>query len=330
MRVLFLLGGTIWIHTLPEGFIDAGHEVEVAGPLTKEKLPEQIAQFRPHMAISIGWGPEQTTASQLLIRTCVKEAKVPHVYWSIEDPAFTQIFSLPLIKNMQPDFVFSQSALTAKEFRSMGIPSEHMDFGYAPKIHCHVPEEEEYKSEISIVANAYPDVLSSQPNHYRHHAIHTLLTSLLEEKIRINFWGRDWDKVLDYVGYEIPQEWIKGYLPYKDANRVYSASTIMLGLQNYPDQVTQRTYEVLASRGFLITCDTPGVRKLFTPGKDLQVSSSPQQTLELVKYYLSRPTECEAISQAGEKSVAGHSYKERAEYMVRVLCAEGILKSSLI
>lgn len=33
MRVLFFQSGTIWVHTLPEGFLEAGHEVKITGPL---------------------------------------------------------------------------------------------------------------------------------------------------------------------------------------------------------------------------------------------------------------------------------------------------------
>ena len=95
MRILFFLSGTIWGHTLPEGFLEAGHEVKITGALSKQNLPKIISEFKPDLAISLGWGQEQTIENQLLVRKCSKEAKIPHVYWSIEDPAFTWAFSLP-------------------------------------------------------------------------------------------------------------------------------------------------------------------------------------------------------------------------------------------
>ena len=54
-----------------------------------------------------------------------------------------------------------------------------------------------------------------------------------------------------HLGVEIPKDWIRGYIDYTDANKIYSASDIILGLQNLPTQLTQRTYEVLGLGGFL-------------------------------------------------------------------------------
>jgi len=325
MRILFFLSGTIWGHTLPEGFIEAGHQVKITGPLNKQTLPKIISEFKPDLSISIGWGQEQTIENQFLIRKCSKESKIPHVYWSIEDPAFTWTFSLPLIQRVQPDFVFSLCAQRVEYYKRMGIKAAHMDFGFAPKIHHNVQCEENYKSSIAIVANGYPDVLRNYPDHYRHDSIQTLICPLLKENIRIDFWGRHWDKVKPFIKYDIPSEWIHGYLPYKDANKVYSSSTIMLGLQNYPTQLTQRTYEILASGGFLLTSDTPEVRRLYEPGKELIVSSSPEETLELVEYYLNNPDECRKIAKVAQLKVEGNSYKHRAEYMLSILKDEKIL-----
>ncbi len=94
-----------------------------------------------------------------------------------------------------------------------------------------------------------------------------------------------------YIGREIPRNWIHGYLDYTEAYKVYSSAKIIIGLQNCESQLTQRTYEILGSGGFLLTSDTPAVRGKFKPGRDLIVSSSPKETLEKVKYYLNHDSE---------------------------------------
>ena len=81
--------------------------------------------------------------------------------------------------------------------------------------------------------------------------------------------GRYWDEMDHIIGRKIPDEWIHGYLPYTEANKVYSSADIVLGVQNHLTQVTQRTYEVLGSGGILLTNDTPEIRRLFQPGKIL-------------------------------------------------------------
>lgn len=319
MRILFLLSGTIWPHTLPQGFIDAGHEVKISGPITKENLPKLISEFKPNLMISIGMGPEQTIERQLLVRKYSKASKVPHIYWAIEDPAFTRQFSLPLIQRIQPDFVFSLCHETVIYYKKLGIKADHMDFGFAPKIHNYIGVQNEYKFSIGLVANAYPNILKNYPNHFRSTSLKTLVIPLLKENIRIDIWGKNWDKMNKILGYDIPSEWLHGYLSYSDANKVYSSVQIVIGIQNYTTQVTQRTYEILASKGFLLTDNTIGVNKLFKPNQDLIVSSSPQETINLVKHYLNRNEECRRIATQGALSVQGNSYKDRANYMIDIL-----------
>ncbi len=128
-----------------------------------------------------------------------------------------------------------------------------------------------------------------------------------------------------HLGQEISPEWIHGYLHYTEACKIYSSADIVIGLQNHLTQLTQRTYEILGSGGFLLTSDTPEVRRLFEPGRDLVISSSPEETLELVSYYLENPVERENMRRQGSLAVEKHSYKHRAKYIIDVLQKQNVL-----
>lgn len=325
MRVLFFESNPVWINLLPNGFKDAGHEVMVSGPLTQMNISEMINNFNPNLIITMGWGQEQTVEKQVWIRKAVRKAQIPHVFWSLEDPEFTQIYTVPLLARMRPDFVFTICSSMVEYFTQLGFKSRHMDYAYDPSIHYRVDVIPEYKSLIAVVANSYYDVLKNYPLDYRKHSLKTLITPLIEQNIPVNFWGNDWDKMKPFVLYDIPNENIRGYIPYLEANKVYSSADIVIGLQNYTTQLTQRTYEILGSEGLLITCDTPEIRKLFTPGQDLVVSSSPEETLGLVRYYLNNPDEREKIRKQGKLSVANHTYRHRAEFIIATLQEHGIL-----
>ena len=156
-------------------------------------------------------------------------------------------------------------------YRDKGIPSAHLDFGYHSGVHSPTDVHEEYKVSIAMVANGYPMLYEKRPDHYRFKALRLLLSPFLEENIRIDFWGRYWDQMNHILGKKISNEWNHGFLPYTEANRVYSSADIISGIQNHDTQVTQRTYEVLGSGGFLLTNDTAEIRRLFSPGKDLVV-----------------------------------------------------------
>lgn len=327
MRVLFLESHPMWIHGLPNGFRDSGHDVMISGPLTEQNIPEMLGEFQPDLVIAIGWGPEQTAVKLDWINRYVHEADIPLIYWATEDPTFTESFTMPLIQRVQPDFVFTICSERVDYYAQRGIKAAHMDFGFHSSIHCPVPAEDAYRTSIAVVANAYPHVFKQHADHFRLVSLFTLIRPLLHANMRIDFYGRDWDKMKPYLGLDIPQEWIHGYLSYPDAHKVYSSADIVIGLQNYETQLTQRTYEILGSGGFLVTQDTLAVRSMFTSGKDLLAASTSHETRQIIEHYLQHPEERKQIQEQGRRVVRHASYQHRADYMVQVLQAQGILST---
>ncbi|PKG21760.1 CgeB family protein [Niallia nealsonii] len=326
MRILFIDSNELLMYGLANGFREAGHEVRVSGKINEKTIPSLISSFQPHLIFTEGWGEENDAPwKQELICKQVKDSGIPHIYWAVEDPHFTLNFTLPLIARMKPDFVFTLSSSLVDFYKKLNIRAAHLDFGYEPSIH-HPTSVTQYDYSIAVVANAYPKVLTESPEHFRNNSLHALIKPLVKKNIRIDFWGQHWDKMGEVLGVDIPQNWIHGYLPYKDAYKVYNEAKIIIGPQNYKSQVTQRTYEILGSGGFLLTSDTPAVRELFKPGKDLIVSSSKEETLRLVDYYLNHPEERTKISLQGHKSVSKHSYRKRAKQVIQTLFDEGIIE----
>lgn len=200
-----------------------------------------------------------------------------------------------------------------------------MDFGYHPSVHRQVRVHPKYRANVAVVANAYPDILKKYADHYRIRSLNLLIRPLIRSGVRTDFWGKNWDRMKPLLGARIPKKRIRGYLPYTKANQVYSSAKIVIALQNQLTQVTQRTYEILGSGGFVVTNDTPEIRRLFKPGRDLVVSRSPKETVKLVRYYLNHPGLRRRNREAGKKAVARHSYNARAQYMVHILREQRIL-----
>ncbi|OOR09248.1 peptigoglycan-binding protein LysM [Bacillus cereus] len=317
----------MWIHGLPNGFRNLGHEVKISGPLENTNLVKVINDFNPHLFISMSWGPENySPEKQYKIKSIVKSFKVPHIYWATEDPTHTKTFTLPYIQRVEPDFVFTICPQRVSQYHKFKVKAAHMDFGYHQKVHSPTNINPIYQCDLAIVANAYPNILTQYPNHYRHESLKILIQPLLKQNIRVDFWGENWGRMKQHLGYEIPEDWNHGYLDYTEANKVYSSAKIVIGLQNHLTQLTQRTYEILGSGGFLLTMDTPEIRSLFKPGDDLVVSSSPEETIKIVNYYLEHPEERIRIQNQGSKAVVQHSYKNRAQNMINILKTHKILK----
>ncbi|KXG75454.1 CgeB family protein [Thermotalea metallivorans] len=326
MRILFFEDSPVWNYLLPEGFVDAGHQVKVTGPLAQHNIPKVIEEFRPHLIVTMGWGIFQWESYQNWLKQYIHASGIPHVFWSLEDPEHTHTFTLPLLRRVQPNFVFTICKSKVQYFQQLGFPTAHMDYAYNPRIHYRTDIMPKYHCSIAVVANAYDYILKNNPSAYRTKSIQTLICPLLENNIRVDFWGNNWADMKPILGYDIPASWIHGYLPYLEANQVYSSADIVIGLQNNYMQLTQRTYEILSSGGFLLTPDTMAIRERFRPGQDLIASSSPQETMALVDYYLKRPEERERIRNQGRLTVKDHTYKHRAQYMIHILQSRGILK----
>lgn len=329
MKVLFLESHPLWIHGLPNGFADAGHTAIISGPLTKNNISEMIEIFHPDLAVSLGWSPEHTPEKQKWIREVFKNRQIPLVYWATEDPLHTENFSLPLVKRMKPNFVFTVTPSLCSLYEKNGFNSAYLDFGYHKSVHCPTEPMDQYSSDIAVVANAYPEFFMKNPDSFRFESLQTLIFPLIDNNFRIDFWGNQWDSMTFFLKNKIPKHWMHGYLHYTEANKVYSSAKIVIGLQNCTDQLTQRTYEILGSGGFLLTSDTPAVREKFEPNRHLVVSSSPDETIEKVKYYLNHPAKREKISKNGREANEKESYKNRAIQMINILVDQGILSYSL-
>lgn len=330
MRVLFFESNWVNIQGLPDGFTDLGHKVVVSGKLIEpeNKIPLLIQEFCPDFIVTIGWGPIQEIHNQKLIHKYAKQFNVPHVYWATEDPHFCKTFTLPLIHRMKPEFVFTLTPELVSLYQSKGFKAAHMDFAFHPSIHHPTHIDPAYACNIAIVANAYPEVLSNSTDHYRNTSLAELLRPLLDQNIRVDIWGKNWED-MHALGYDIPKNWLHGFLPFPETNKLYNSAKVVIGLQNYQTQVTQRTREVLASGGFLLTSDTPEIRRLFNVGEHLVVSSSPKQTLKLIHHYLyEHPDARQTIANNAPRAVEKDTFTRRAKYMIDVLTEEGVLPSN--
>lgn len=329
MRILFLESNPMWIYGLPNGFRDLGHVVKVSGPLIEHNIFGIISEFNPDLIFTMGWTEENKPKKREWLRKYIKKANVPHIYWATEDlpsrPLF-KTYSYSIIVDLQPNFVFTVCPSMVVDYHNLKIPSAPLDFGYHENVHCPVEMDKRYICRIAVLANAYPGQMQRNPTHYRNHSLQTLVRPLLENNIRIDFWGRKWEQMQPILGIHIPPNQMHGFCGYTEANKVYSSADFILGLQNDSEQLTQRTFEILGSGGFLITSDTPAVRRTFRPGRDLVAASSAADTVELVRYYMEHPEERKRIRQQGRRSVATHSYKHRADYILKVLREQKIIK----
>jgi spore maturation protein CgeB len=181
-----------------------------------------------------------------------------------------------------------------------------------------------------LVANnynmRYVDAETRKSIHYRFRVdgIYQILKPLVDTRKNVKVWGRWWT---DFDrAYMLPTAFYGGVLPTEEVPYVYASSKIVLGIQQAgasKTYVSARTLEALGCGAFHLTQYSPGVAHYFKKGVHLDWSQSPEETLELVDYYLKHKDLRERIALEGQREVnARHRLVHRARAALDVIAQQ--------
>lgn len=106
-----------------------------------------------------------------------------------------------------------------------------------------------------------------------------------------------------------------------EINRLYNRAKIVLNIPSwapsYADTPNLRLVDVPATAAFLLTEDSEATRQIFTPGKHIEVFSSPDELRDKVAFYLANDSAREKIAQSGYERVQQlGSYRDKMHYML--------------
>lgn len=316
-RILFFARSSKYTLGLPQGFRELNCPVFVLSELSKNTIEEAVEHFRPDLLITTGWAYRRHKREHIdKLVNKVAKYKIKHVYWATEDPRWTEECSLKCIEIFRPDAVLTIHPESAVKYMRMGIAAGHLDFGCNPEFNKCEPPDSKYAYDVALVGNGGKAWKS-----YRKDSVQILLKPLVERGYNLAIWGKRWDRFNEeLMGFKLPKHMLKGELPYEETNKVYNSAKIMIGLQNDQEMLTSRTFEVLGSRGFLLTVPTQSVNNLFINNFHLVCSSSPEATVNLVDYFLKDDTARQEVAQNGQIEVySNHTYKQRAMQILKFL-----------
>lgn len=290
------------LNSLGDSLAQLGHEITYQSSWVHEEVEAGIAYFKPDILITVGFNRRLFSRFLDKIPPLCKKYNLYHIYWATEDLINHESWSLQYIHRAKPDLVWTIHPDCIEKYEKLGIPSSYLNFAFNPRIFPGKKKDEKEIYGISLIGATH---LFKRT--YRFDSLGHLLFPLVKTNRITHIWGTGWgqDKGLikKEFGQAVPSEWLHGFLPYKRTALVYRSSKIVLGIQNAEDQVTQRTFEILGTGSFMITSRTQAITKLFEDKHDLVVTSSPQETIELVNYYLDRPELRYKIGQNARRKV---------------------------
>lgn len=322
MRILVFESDQKFINTLPYGFVRDGHEVLVTGTLDRTKLDFLLKEFVPDFTLTLGWSSTHSEEQLLLLEEYIEKFKAPHVFWATEDPTFYDEFSLPLVKQLKPAHIFTVSQAKVEAYKKEGFSASHLEFGYSTLLRVEKSIKPTY--DIALVANAYSNVLYWYPDHYRTISMSILLTPLLKHNLPIHLFGDGWEEMETLLHHKTADEYLHKSVPYLSISSIFNQSKINLCLQNYDDDViTMRTFEIMGSYGLALSSAHKRIQEYFQNGSQLLIAKTPQETLELCRYYLKKDHLCHAIRERATKVIhRNHTYGHRAKEALKVLRGE--------
>ncbi len=299
------------INSLGDSLAQLGHEIYYQSSWVPEEVEAGIAYFKPKILITVGFNRKLFGGFLDIIPGLCKKYGLFHIYWATEDLINHEDWSLQAVQRSKPDLVWTIHPHCVKKYEKLGIPSSYFNFAFNPRVFQPKRKKQKEIYDISFVGSTH-----FFKRTFRFESLRHLLFPLVDLNIKTHIWGIGWHKEKNLIkkefGQTIPEHWIHGHLAYKKSALVYRCSKIVLGVQNAEDQVTQRTFEILGTGAFMIASKTKALTELFRDKKDVVLTSSPQETVELVNYYLNRPDLRYSIGKnARRKILKNHTYRHR-------------------
>lgn len=312
MNVLFLDVEPLYADLLPAGLRQIGCTVRTVAEVLDGQLDRELAVFQPDFVLTMGWSTFPTPERLELIRKTLDRHGIPIIYWATEDPCWHVEWCVPYVLALQPDLVVTICTEYVRRYRELGFRAACLPFGYNHELYRPVAPRAEYVCDIAVVANFYTNQFDRMN---RKRSLQALVSPLLERGYDLKIWGNNWHLAPTF-GLPVRDGMLRYYLNHRETPAVYSSAQIVIGLQNefdYRTNLTMRTCEVLGAGGFLLTSRTDAVARMFEHGKHLIMSGSPEETVELVDYYLAHPEQRGKIAAAGKARVRSrHTYAHRA------------------
>ena len=299
------------------GFTAAGCEVQIIKPTSAEDFDRLMGEIDPDLLL-LSSCMDYFTLPMLAHIGSRHSPRYQCVIWDTEG-----VGQLNLQKRgfdlSKPDMIFSICPEMLDVLKSNGIPCERLDFAYNPTIHYPKSVSVNEGGAISLVGNAWLWYSKFNPAHYRYRvAIPVLLKPLIENYYKIDFYGTtEYKQVIkNILDLDVPIEWFKGAVSYARTCDVYNNSFVNLITQNHERTITRRTFEILGSGGFGLSCYNTAVKEMFGNSGGLAIANRPEDTLELVEYYKKNLDQYLEVRKKAAESVQKHTYKERAEQVI--------------
>jgi len=207
------------------------------------------------------------------------------------------------------DLVLLPSEGLLDYFQKHGVKAELLRFGFDPRVLLCVNRDSNRTIPVSFIG-------SIGKAHSTRSQLLEVVCDQIDDDILI------WAPSLDRMSLTIRNHY-QGPAWGKEVYSIMSSSRITLNCHidiaaEYADNM--RLYEATAVGTLLITDWKVNLHEMFEPGKEVVAYRTPEECVELVRYYLEHNEEREAIARAGQQRThRDHTYYHRMQELVDIV-----------
>lgn len=216
---------------------------------------------------------------------------------------------LPSREYLKPfDLILTSFPHYVDRFRAMGVASEYFRIAFEPSV---LDELGQVKRDLACTFVGGISAAHGQRTKFLEH---------LARHVDIQFFGYG-NETLSTDSPVVARH--QGEAWAMDMYRVLARSRITVNIhidvaENFANNM--RLYEATGCGALLITDRKDNLSKLFEIGTELLAYANPDEAVELIQYYSSRPEIAGGIAEAGKRrTLREHTYRQRMEELVSIL-----------
>lgn len=291
-----------------------------------EKVRDTLEKFNPDILIgSVLINPKKLSYYEK-IKQWGKQNNKCLAWITTQDPNFN---FATCKQALGYDYVFTCASECVEDYKKIGCEKVGIvPLGYNPLWSKYSKEEKIY--DVVLLGNYYLPSIEREcyekkvDRHQIKPGYKNIIRPLIKNGYNVKIWGHkdNWLK----SGF-VSENNLMDYILYTRHAEIYNKAKICISInsnQYSPTMMSWRAYEIPACKAFCLSAWSKATENVFTDGKDLVISNSPEDTLRLVDKYLNNDTERDRIANNGYEAVKDkHSVKQRIIDMLKFIDENG-------
>lgn len=320
------IAGTLIMKGFKQGF--RSNSCYVFEKDLRELKIDDIEKFKPDIILGYDYGFLFSDDEEIksVIKNYLKSSNAVSIHYFADEPDGKYAY-------VKKPGLFDEFKEFAKEFRALSFVWDR-DFVKALPEASYLPlavNHKAYRPSDDYHQKKYDITFVGRPLTDKRQKILAALVKTFGSKLSIFSYENHFLRSLDDMKnkhfltedeLDIYKSAYKGFLKTeKELSEVYYNSKVNLNITlQGKSGLNYRVFEVLASRGFLITDNMPDISRNFVVSKELEVYENIQDLIDKIEFYLKNPLIADKIALLGFADVIkSHSYTARAKSILETL-----------